>query len=145
MSAGVKERGRRAGRRQAVFLLYQHDVTGLALEELSDNADRAGDPVDDFTLALIEGVSVDRAHLDGLISQESTDWPAERIAPLERNVLRVAIHEILDWPDIPVAVSISEAVELAKRFCQPDAAGLVNGVLGAIARSQPTAGEGTDE
>lgn len=141
----MRERGRRAGRRKAVFLLYQHDVTGLTLEELAENADRAGDPVDGFTRALVEGVSVDRAHLDGLISQESTDWPAERIAPLERNLLRVAIHEILDWPDIPVAVSISEAVELAKRFCQPDAAGLVNGVLGAIARSAPAMDEGIDE
>jgi N utilization substance protein B len=121
-----------------VFLLYQHDLTGLTLDELTENANRAGDPIDEFTLALIEGVSVDRAHLDRLISQESTGWTAERIAPLERNILRVAIHEILDWSDIPVAVSISEAVELAKRFCQPDAAGLVNGVLGSIARSAPS-------
>ncbi len=128
-----------------MFLLYQHDVTGLSIEELSANAERGGEPMDDFTQALVDGVSVDRAHLDGIISRESADWPADRIAPLERNVLRVAAHEILDWPDIPVAVSISEAVELAKRYCQPEAAGLVNGILGAVASSAAADGEGADE
>ena len=135
------ERGRRAARRQAVFLLYQHDVTGLSIEELTVNSERAGDPIDPFARALVEGVEVDRAHLDGLVAGASQDWSPDRIAPLERNILRVAVHEMLDWPDIPTAVSIDEAVTLAKRFCQADAGGLVNGILGRIARELPEGGD----
>jgi len=126
------ERGRRAARRQAVFLLYQRDVTGLELDALVANSERAGDPVDPFAMALAEGVAVDARHIDRTIAAASTGWSPERIAPLERNILRVAIHEMLDWPEIPAAVSINEAVDLAKRFCQTDAPGLVNGILGRI-------------
>jgi N utilization substance protein B len=103
-----REGGRRAARRQAVVLLYQHDVTGLGLE-------------------------ADPASLDALITAAAEGWTAERLAPLERNILRVAVHEILDWPDIPAAVSINEAVDMAKRYCQTEAPGLVNGILGRIA------------
>ena len=128
-----REGGRRAARRQAVILLYQHDVTGLGTEELERNFEREGASVDPFARALVEGVAVDTGSLDRLITEAAEGWTAERLAPLERNILRVAIHELLDWPDIPPAVSIDEAVELAKRYCQPEAAGLVNGILGRIA------------
>ncbi len=131
-----REGGRRAARRQAVILLYQHDVTGLGTEELERNAEREGSPVDPFTRALVEGVAVNTASLDRLITEAAEGWTAERLAPLERNILRVAIHELLDWPDIPAAVSIDEAVELAKRYCQPEAPALVNGILGRIAAEQ---------
>jgi len=131
--SGEREGGRRAARRQAVILLYQRDVTGLPLEELEANAAREGSPVDPFARALMEGVAVDTASLDRLITDAAEGWTAERLAPLERNILRVAVHELLDWPDIPAAVSINEAVDLAKRYCQADASGLVNGILGRIA------------
>lgn len=128
-----REGGRRAARRQAVILLYQHDVTGLPLEDLEANLERDGTPVDPFARALTEGVAADPASLDELITGAAEGWTAERLAPLERNILRVAVHELLDWPDIPAAVSINEAVDLAKRYCQVEAAGLVNGILGRIA------------
>jgi N utilization substance protein B len=131
-----REGGRRAARRQAVILLYQHDVTGLGTEELERNAEREGAPVDPFTRALVEGVAADTASLDRLITEAAEGWTAERLGPLERNILRVAIHELLDWPEIPAAVSIDEAVELAKRYCQPEAPALVNGILGRIAAEQ---------
>ena len=128
-----REGGRRAARRQAVILLYQHDVTGLPIEELEANAERDGTPVDPFARALMEGVASDTASLDQLITAAAEGWTADRLAPLERNILRVAVHELLDWPQIPAAVSINEAVDLAKRYCQTEAAGLVNGILGRIA------------
>lgn len=128
-----REGGRRAARRQAVILLYQRDVTGLSLEELERNARREGTPVDPFARALVEGVAADTASLDALITGAAEGWTAERLAPLERNILRVAVHELLDWPEIPTAVSINEAVGLAKRYCQAEAPGLVNGILGRIA------------
>jgi transcription antitermination protein NusB len=131
-----REGGRRAARREAVVLLYQHDVTGLGTEELEVNAEREGASVDPFTRALVEGVASDTATLDGMITEAAEGWTAERLAPLERNILRVAIHELLDWPEIPAAVSIDEAVELAKRYCQPAAPALVNGILGRIAAEQ---------
>jgi N utilization substance protein B len=127
------EGGRRAARRQAVILLYQRDVTGLSLEELQENAAREGTPVDEFARALAEGVASDTDSLDRLITGAAEGWTAERLAPLERNILRVAVHELLDWEDIPAAVSINEAVDLAKRYCQAEAPGLVNGILGRIA------------
>ena len=136
MSSVDREGGRRAARRQAVVLLYQRDVTGLGLEELEANAVRDGTPVDPFARALMEGVASDPASLDELITGASQGWTAERLAPLERNILRVAVHEILDWPEIPTAVSINEAVDMAKRYCQTEAAGLVNGILGRIAAEQ---------
>ena len=128
----AREGGRRAARRQAVFLLYQHDVTGLDLEQLERNAAREGTPVDPFARALMEGVAADPRGLDELITGAAEGWSSDRLAPLERNILRVAIHEILDWPEIPAAVSINEAVDLAKRYCQAEASGLVNGILGRI-------------
>jgi transcription antitermination protein NusB len=136
MAAQAREGGRRAARRQAVFLLYQHDVTGLPLEELERNTERDGTPIDPFARAISEGVAVDTASLDALITGAAEGWTADRLAPLERNILRVAVHEILDWPDIPAAVSINEAVDLAKRYCQAEAPALVNGILGRIAAEQ---------
>jgi N utilization substance protein B len=130
--------GRRAGRTQAVVLLYQHDVTGLNMTELVATAERErGRPIDAFTRALIDGVSVDRPSIDALISAAADGWTADRIAPLERNIIRVAIHELLDWPEIPQAVSINEAVELTKTYCSAEAPRFVNGILGRIAREQP--------
>jgi transcription antitermination protein NusB len=131
--ATEREGGRRAARRQAVFMLYQRDVTGLPLEQLEANAARDGAPLDPFARALVEGVASDTARLDELITTAAEGWTAERLAPLERNILRVAVHEMLDRPDIPVAVAINEAVDLAKRYCQAEAPGLVNGILGRIA------------
>jgi len=132
------QEGRRAGRTLAVFLLYQHDVTGLDIEALVDNAERERTrPIDDFTRALIDGVTVDRATIDTMISAAAEGWTAERIAPLERNILRVAVHELLDWPEIPPAVSINEAVELTKLYCGAEAPSFVNGVLGRISRDLP--------
>ncbi len=129
------QEGRRAGRTQAVVLLYQHDVTGLPMDELIANLERdRRRAIDEFTRALVDGVTVDAASIDALISGAASGWTVERIAPLERNILRVAVHELLDWPEIPAAVSINEAVELAKLYCGTEAPPFVNGILGRIAQ-----------
>jgi N utilization substance protein B len=111
-------------RRDGVFALYQHEVTGRPLEELLDGAKP-------FTRKLAEGVMADREELDRLIAAHSKGWALERIAPLERNIMRVALYEALNVDDVPVEVAIDEAVELAKEYCGADAPGFVNGVLGA--------------
>jgi transcription antitermination protein NusB len=111
-------------RRDAVFALYQHEVTGRPLEELLDGTKP-------FTRELAEQVDANRGELDDLISRHSKGWALERIAPLERNIMRTALYEALHSDDVPVEVAIDEAVELAKEYCGTDAPGFVNGILGA--------------
>lgn len=118
-------------RRAAVFGLYQSEVTRRPVEELLE------DPKP-FTRELTEGVESHRGELDELISRHSKGWSLQRIAPLERNILRVALYEALHREDVPVEVALDEAVELAKEYCGADAPGFVNGVLGAaVAEAGP--------
>ena len=133
---------RMAARRQAVFLLYQRDVTGLPAGELEDNAERErGRALDAYTREVVGGVIEEIATIDEAIDHAASGWSVERIAPLERNILRVAVHELRSRPDIPTAVAIDEAVEMAKRYCQADAPGFVNGVLGTVVRAEGSAVE----
>jgi transcription antitermination protein NusB len=117
-------------RRAAVVSLYQSDVTGRPASEL---VPRDATP---FTRELVEGVVRDRAELDELIGRYASGWSLDRIAPLERNILRVALHELLHRADIPAEVAIDEAVEAAKELCSADAPGFVNGILGAVQREE---------
>ena len=111
-------------RRDAVFAVYQHEVTGRPLGELLENAKP-------FTRELAEGTQANLQQLDELIAKHSKGWSLERIAPLERSIMRVALYEALHRDDIPVEVAIDEAVELTKEYCGADAPGFVNGILGA--------------
>lgn len=114
-------------RRDAVFALYQHDVTGRPLDELLEGAKP-------FTVELAKGADQNREELDGLIARHSKGWALERIAPLEGSIMRVALHEAVDRDDVPVEVAIDEAVELTKEYCGADAPGFVNGILGAAVK-----------
>jgi N utilization substance protein B len=111
-------------RRDAVFALYQHEVTGRPVSELLEGAKP-------YTRELAESVESNRPELDELISRHSKGWALGRIAPLERSILRTALYEALHSDDVPVEVAIDEAVELAKQYCGTDAPGFVNGILGA--------------
>jgi transcription antitermination protein NusB len=127
---------RRTERRAAVFLLYQRDLTGAELPELYDAYARDnGEPVSGYIRAQVEGASSQAEHLDAVVDAAADGWSAERMAVLERSILRLAVWE-LEAGEVPVAVAIDEAVELAKRYASPEAAALVNGILGRIAREQ---------
>ena len=115
-------------RRAAVVALYQSDVTGRPAAELVDRGASA------FTRELVEGVEADRGSLDESIARHASGWSLDRIAPLERNILRVAVHEMRSREDVPVEVAIDEAVEAAKELCGVDAPGFINRVLGAVQR-----------
>ena len=121
--------GRRAARRTAFFVLYQWDVTGQPLGSLYE-----GD-VDPYAQELAEGVAARAADLDASITAAATDWPADRLGVVERNVLRIAVHE-LDLGLVPAEVAIDEAIRLAKRYATEEAAKLVNGILGRIVRDR---------
>jgi N utilization substance protein B len=121
-------------RRAAVFALYQHELTGRPLDDVFER-DAAG-----FTRALAHATADHQDELDVLIARHSEGWALQRIAPLERAIMRVALLEILH-PDlvegdapIPPEGAIVEAVEIAKRFCAAQAPKFVNGVLGAALR-----------
>jgi transcription antitermination protein NusB len=119
-------------RRAALVALYQADVTGRPPAELLA---RDATP---FTRELVEGVVAEEAELDALIAEHARGWSLDRIAPVERNILRVALHELRSRPDVPAEVAIDEAVEAAKELCSADAPGFVNGILGAVARQEAT-------
>jgi transcription antitermination protein NusB len=116
-------------RRDAVFACYQRDVTGRPLEELLAEARP-------FTRELAEAVDACRLELDAAIAAHAHGWELKRIAPLELNVMRVALYEIEHSEDVPDEVAIDEAVEIAKEYCGADAPGFVNGILGAIVRER---------
>src|SRR5207244_6995678 len=114
----------------AVVALYQRDVTGRSLSELMD--ERATP----FTRELVEGVDGELEELDALIERYAEGWTVDRIAPLERNILRVALHELLNRDDIPAEVAIDEAVEAAKERCAREARAFLNGILGTVQRER---------
>ncbi len=117
-------------RRAAVFALYQHELTGRALDEVFERGAAT------FTRALAHATADHQDELDALIERHAEGWTLDRIAPLERIILRVALHELLDRPDVPAEVAIDEAVEAAKELCSADAPSFVNGILGAVEREE---------
>ena len=119
-------------RRDAAFATYQHDVTGRPLDELLSGARP-------FTRELAEGAEDHRDELDAVIARHAEGWALERIAPLERSIMRVALYEVAYRDDVPTEVALDEAVGLAKRYCGADTPGFVNGILGAAVRA--TVGE----
>jgi N utilization substance protein B len=123
---------RRVSRRTALFLLYQWDVTGQPLGSLYE-----GEP-DEFASALASAVAENAEHLDEVITAASDAWTADRLGTLERNVLRIGVHE-LEEGSVPHEVAINEAVVLAKRYATDQAASLVNGILGRVRREQEAA------
>lgn len=123
---------RRAARRTALFLLYQWDVTGRPLASLYEGE------VDEWARALAEAVEARAQALDERITAATEGWTADRLGAIERNVLRIAVHE-LDTAEVPKEVAIDEAVTLAKRYATDDAARLVNGILGRILKDKEAA------
>ena len=118
-------------RRDAVFANYQRDVTGRPLEELIVDARP-------LTRELAVGVDEEREELDEVIAAHAKGWTVDRIAPLDLNVMRVALYEI-EHDLVPFEVAIDEAIEIAKEYCGADAPKFVNGILGAIVREREPA------
>jgi N utilization substance protein B len=120
---------RRAARRQALILLYQWDLSGAEL------GSQYRDEIDPWARRLAEEVIAKADVLDARITAAADDWSADRLGAVERNALRVAIHE-LDRREVPAEVAIDEAVSFAKRYASDQAGKLVNGILGRIQREE---------
>ncbi|MEC7520464.1 MAG: transcription antitermination factor NusB [Myxococcota bacterium] len=127
---------RRRGREAALQMLYQIDVSGVTAEQAVHSywaylgANREGE---DFATEIVRGWAAQSERIDGIIREVSQHWRLERMAKVDRNILRIATYELIAMDDVPRRVTLNEAVELAKRFGSEGSAGFVNGVLDRIA------------
>lgn len=136
---------RRRAREFALQALYQADLTessaSRSLEALwfvqVEAGDAAARPAEDeeveFARRIVAGVERARPEIDALIERSSVNWRLARMPVIDRNILRLAAYELLSCPDVPVSVSINEAVELAKRYGDKDSRAFVNGLLDRVA------------
>ena len=127
--------GRRLSREMALKALFQIDLVNANMEETMKYTFKNGefsDEVKEFTLILVKGVMSNLSEIDKTINNYTKNWSLERITNIDRNILRIAIYEILYLIDIPKSVSINEAVELAKKYGTKSSSSFVNGVLGKI-------------
>jgi transcription antitermination protein NusB len=124
---------RTKARKRAVDVLYEAEVRGDdRLAVLRDRIETGNPPVPDHTVRLVEGVVEHAGRIDELIAAHATGWTLERLPDVDRAILRMATFELLWADDVPDAVVIDEAVELAKTLSTDDSPAYVNGVLGAI-------------
>ncbi len=134
---------RTKARERAVQALYQIDVAATDLDEALSRFWRSFEPVErevmDMAEVLVRGVAEHRRTIDGAIEAVSTHWRLDRMARVDRNVLRLAVHEMLHRPEVPVKVIINEAIELGKKFGSESSGAFINGVLDKIAQSLPPA------
>src|SRR5262245_52891050 len=126
--------GRHEARERALSLLYEAEQKGVPVEDVLAELPIAPDP---FTEDLVRGVADHGAALDEVIAARATNWRLDRMAMLDRAVLRLGTYELLHRPDVPHAVAIDEAVELAKAYCGDESPRFVNGVLARIADDHP--------
>jgi N utilization substance protein B len=122
---------RSSARERAVHFLYEAESRSLPVSVIVEAQVLA---VDDLVSSLTSGVASRQSQLDEMITEYSHTWTIHRMPAIDRNVLRLAIYELIDRPEVPVAVIINEAVELAKRFSTEESGRYVNGVLSAIAK-----------
>ncbi|MGY1720429.1 transcription antitermination factor NusB [Blastococcus sp. SYSU DS0552] len=132
---------RSKARKRAVDVLYEADVRGQdRLELLRERVADGNPPVPEHTIRLVEGVEEQGARIDALIEAHTSGWSLERLPDVDRAILRMATFELLWVDDVPDAVVIDEAVELAKALSTDESPKYVNGVLGAILAAEvPTA------
>ncbi len=129
---------RRKARKRAVDILFEADLRGTdALETAAVQIARADPPVPEYAVSLVEGVQAQRLRIDELIATYSEGWSLDRLPGVDRALLRLAIYELL-WTDVPPAVVVDEAVELAKSLSTEDSPRFVNGLLGRIALLAPS-------
>src|SRR5688500_3343806 len=131
----MRAKSRRQAREAALRALYGIEVGGTdVLEALQDTLDRSDLSPDlaDFTEQLVRGIAERRAEIDGNIGPVLRDLHLDRMAPVDRILLRIASYELFYFPTVPPAVTINEAVELAKKYSTAESGKFVNGVLGRL-------------
>jgi N utilization substance protein B len=138
MPDGKPDRGRHQARKRAVDLLFEAEARGLTSVEVADGratlaeGQHSVSPLNPYTVTVARGVTEHAAHIDDLISAHLQGWTLERLPAVDRSILRVAVWELLHADDVPEAVAVDEAVELAKKLSTDESPAFVNGVLGQI-------------
>ena len=132
---------RSKARKRALDVLFESEVRGLPVG--GTLADRVADndpPVNEFTVALVEGVAKNIAAIDDLLSAHSVGWSLDRMPAVDRNVLRIGAYELLYDDQVPDVVAVSEAVALARDLSTDESPTFVNGLLARLLQLKPTLG-----
>lgn len=126
---------RRKARQAALELLYQREIFECGLADALARQARAvpDKPLPEFSLRLLRGIDTNQRAIDELIDKHAKNWAIDRLPLIDRNILRIALYEMLYEPTIPVSVSINEAIEMAKIFGSAESGKFINGVLGQVA------------
>jgi N utilization substance protein B len=131
---------RRKGREAALQLLYQLELSGDRADEAHQRfwltQPDATPAIREFAEALVERTLERSSEIDAVIDEAAVNWQLERIARVDLYILRLAVSELLGSPDIPAAVIVNEAIEIARRYSDAEAPAFVNGILDRIARRQ---------
>jgi N utilization substance protein B len=133
---------RRRARELALQLLYQHEHSGADLEVMQTDFDEwtgAAEEVREFADYLLRGTLSDLEQLDAELARQTAHWKLERLAAVDRNILRLAMFELMHEPDTPPAVVIDEAIEIAKKFGAEESGRFVNGVLDGFVKRRAAA------
>ena len=140
---------RTKARERALQALYQIDVAATGLDEALSRFWKSFEPVEkevrELAEQLVRGVAEHRRDLDETIEGVSTHWRLDRMAKVDRNVLRLATYELVHRPDVPVRVVINEAIELGKKYGSESSGAFVNGVLDKVAQQLPPSRRGPEE
>jgi N utilization substance protein B len=129
---------RSKARKRALDILYEAELRAAdPLTTLADRVALADPPVNDYTVELVEGVQSHRARIDAILTDYAEGWTVERMPDVDRAVLRLGVFELLWRDDVPDAVAIDEAVELAKSLSTDESPRFVNGVLARVVRDRP--------
>src|SRR5688500_11249711 len=111
-------------------LLYEAEIKGITPADLLDDLEVVPDP---YVVDVVRGFTQNAERVDGLIRRFAVDWPLERMPAVDRNLLRMAVYELVERLDVPTGAVISEAVELAKQFSTDESGRFVNGLLASVA------------
>ena len=129
---------RRKARELALQMLFEHDVTGTTPDDMfrrSEDLKHAPEGIRDFTKRLVAGTLEHRDAIDAMISRQADHWRLMRMPIVDRNILRMALFELLHEPETPRPVVIDEALEIAKRFSTPRSSQFINGILDGVLKS----------
>jgi len=124
----------RSSREAAMRIMYSMDFPGETKADDYWGSHKASRTKREDAMKIVDGVARRKEEIDSLITGSSANWPLDRMATVDRNILRAASYELLECPDVPVAVVVDEALEIAKQYSSPDSAPFINGVLGKIAK-----------
>jgi transcription antitermination protein NusB len=122
---------RRVAREKSLQALYQIEIGKAEPEEAMESV-LNGAPTDEYFEKIVTGIAEKREQIDGMISDNLENWKLERLANIDRNLLRIAVYEMVHSEDVPVSVAMNEAIEIAKKFGDDQSSSFVNAVLSKV-------------